>query len=155
VKASTVSRNRILDEPQRTYVEDSPKFGLRLVTCLLGILLGVVVVLVRHTMVPTFQSAAEVERSLRQPVFSEIPLHASPSDVLVTDPYLSYAEAPSPDDDARFLEAFRGLRGNVYCAASGSCGRIISLSSPAQGDGKTTCALALAAALAADHNSVL
>jgi Mrp family chromosome partitioning ATPase len=47
------------------------------------------------------------------------------------------------------------LRANVYRAGSGGYGQVLLLSSPGQGDGKTTCALSLAAALASDVHSVL
>ena len=59
------------------------------------------------------------------------------------------------DTGSSFTEAFRTLRANLYRAGSSGVGRILLITSPNDGDGKTTCALALAAALAADGKRVV
>jgi len=54
-----------------------------------------------------------------------------------------------------FAEAFRHLRTNIYYAGPLKDDRVILMTSPSQGDGKTLCTLALAASLAADGKRVL
>jgi capsular exopolysaccharide synthesis family protein len=56
-----------------------------------------------------------------------------------------------------FVEAFRTLRTNLYLAAPSSTGegKVVLVTSPSPGDGKSTCALSLAWILAADGKRVL
>jgi Mrp family chromosome partitioning ATPase len=57
--------------------------------------------------------------------------------------------------DPGYAEAFRALRTNLYRSLPGEHGKVVLVTSPATGDGKTTCALSLAAMLAADNRRVL
>jgi capsular exopolysaccharide synthesis family protein len=59
------------------------------------------------------------------------------------------------DTGSSFTEAFRALRANLYRSGATGVGRVLLITSPNAGDGKTTCALALAAALAADGKRVV
>jgi tyrosine-protein kinase Etk/Wzc len=153
-KASTVSKNRILDLPQIPYWEDAPKLSIRMMSGLLGLLLGCLFVLVRNLMASTLQSESEIRTLARDvPVLASIP--AAPTrgrqhqlgsrlhDVLGTDPGSALAEA------------FRALRANAYKSAQRGAGFITVVSSTVPGDGKTTVALGLAAMLAADKRTVL
>lgn len=162
VKASTISKNRILDEPEIAHRESSPRLMLRLASLPFGLLLGVALVLVRGLFGGVFQGAGEVQRSIEPlPVFASVPRyrgtrgpHARP------EPILDPERAP----DAGFVEAFRTLRTHLYHALARSAreadvpegiGGLIVVTSPCPGDGKTTCALALASLLAADGRNVL
>jgi tyrosine-protein kinase Etk/Wzc len=156
-KASTVSRNRVLDLPEPTYAEDTPKLALRLSSGLLGVLLGALVVVVRYLLASTFQSEADVRRTLAAfPILAAIPgprkrnrpqeprADAPSSDAIALDPRSGYAEA------------FRLLRSNLYKQESSeNAGRVVLLTSPAADDGKTNTCLSLAAMLAADKRSVV
>jgi tyrosine-protein kinase Etk/Wzc len=151
VKASTVSKNRILDMPRIAYREDSPKLGTRMASLVFGLLLGVIVVLSRRFLSSTLQSEREV--------------HAVGRDlnVLAYIPREPRSEASATDKggllniDARapFTEAFRTLRANLYLASDPSRGNVVLLTSPVPGDGKTTTTIFLAAVLAADGKQVL
>jgi uncharacterized protein involved in exopolysaccharide biosynthesis len=64
IKASTLSKNRVLDAPQAPHREDSPKLMLRLASAPLGLLLGVVLVLARSLFAGSFQSEADARAAL-------------------------------------------------------------------------------------------
>jgi len=156
IKASTVSKNRVLDSPEVPYREDSPKLLLRIASAPLGLLLGVLLVLLRSSLAGTFQSESDVRRSTaRWPIFARVPrrlvsvrrgraaLPDTPFDVLAGD--LNF----------EFVEAFRTLRANLFYSALGKTSQVVLITSPSPGDGKTTCALSLAAVLAANGQRVL
>jgi Mrp family chromosome partitioning ATPase len=66
-----------------------------------------------------------------------------------------YDLAALPFDGLGFAEAFRTLRANLYYNLSGPLGKVVLITSPSPGDGKTTTTLCLAGALAADQKRVL
>lgn len=153
-KASTVSKNRVLDQPEIPFWEDSPKATLRLASAPLGILLGIAVVLVASMFSRHFQSSADVASLAgRIPISATLPMAVSGNRLGSgsTDGMLTGRVSAS------FLEAFRTLRTNLYLAAPAvpNEGKVILITSPAPGDGKTTCALSLAWVLAADGQKVL
>ena len=156
IKASTLSKNRVLDAPQAPYREDSPKLLLRLASAPLGLLLGVVLVLGRAFFASTFQSEADA-RSVagRLSVLTVIPrrLRRRGERRGVVGPG-SY-DVVGADLGSSFTEAFRTLRARLYRVRSGSAGQVLLVTSPREGDGKTTCVLGLAALLAADGKRVL
>jgi tyrosine-protein kinase Etk/Wzc len=156
IKASTISKNHVLDVPGIPHREDSPLLLLRLaVGALLGLSLGALLVVARRLMAVTFQSEKELRKQLGGlPVFGALPQHAAPTrrgrppagpsfDVFAADPH------------APFAEAFRHLRTNIYYSGAGRTDTVLLVTSPSQGDGKTLCTLSLAAALAADGKRVL
>jgi len=170
-KAATMSRNRILDAAVVPYREDSPALGIRLMAgLLLGLLGSAGLVVVRGWSAPTFQSESELARELPQLAGERSPpvLALVPQSVLAGAGRLSVralrrlepaaARSPSPAPtfapNSAFAEAFRHLRTNLYLAA-GRPARVVLISSPSPGDGKSVCARALAAALAADGKHVV
>jgi Mrp family chromosome partitioning ATPase len=68
------------------------------------------------------------------------------------DPWLDRCASPV---DREFDEAFRTLRTNLYFFRLSETPKTVLVTSPSAGDGKTTCALALASLLAADQKMVL
>lgn len=156
-KASTVSKNRILDLPEVPFFESAPKLGMRLGSAPLGLLLGIVIVLTGSFFSRTYQSSSDVHGSLGStPVFATLPQG------LPNSKRLRSAEQASMDVWQQqvsfgFLEAFRTLRTNIYLAAPAQSleGRVVLVTSPSPGDGKTTSALSLAWILAADGKKVL
>lgn len=153
LRASTVSMNRVLDAPDVSYKESGPKLWLRLLSAPFGAVLGILWVLARGLTSSRFESAADAERTLSMvPVLANIPVRrkqrrsktgaANPFDLLAVGA------------ESGYVEAFRILRTNLYRTAP-SGGQIVLFTSPAHGDGKTSCTLALAALLVADGRSVL
>jgi succinoglycan biosynthesis transport protein ExoP len=85
----------------------------------------------------TFRSTAEIEDELGLPVLETVPTtsHAAPPDLIVEKPL------------GRFAQAFRNLKSGPLFGP-GATGRVVAIASALPGEGKTTCALALARALA-------
>lgn len=154
IKASTLSKNRVLDLPQPPLKEDSPKLALRLASAPLGLLLGVVLALGRRLLAGSFQSEAEAQSALGQ-VLASVPrrLRRRGERRGVAGP--GSFDVVSDDLGSSFTEAFRTLRAKLYRFAAPSGGRSVLVTSACEGDGKTTCTLALAALLAADGKRVL
>jgi tyrosine-protein kinase Etk/Wzc len=154
-KASTVSHNRVLDAPQASMRESAPKLPLRLGSLLIGLLAGAAIVLVRRFVAVTYQSEAETRRSASGvPVFASVPREIASFGGARKARRLEPAELWTNPHSA-FAESFRTLRTNLYRLSGGQSGFVVLFTSPSPGDGKTTCALSLAALLAADGRSVL
>jgi Mrp family chromosome partitioning ATPase len=153
-KASTVSKNRILDTAYVPLQEDSPKLYLHLASAILGLLLGAAIVILRGLFSAVFRVENDVRGMLGPlPVFARIPARQrSRAELREGAPAFDLmAEHSSP----AYVEAFRSLRTNVYRALPGEHGKVILVTSPEARDGKTSCALSLAAMLAADNRRVL
>jgi tyrosine-protein kinase Etk/Wzc len=152
-KASTISKNRVLDAAEVPYLEKWPKVWLPLVGIVIGLMLGSVMVLLRGQVSGRLQHGLDIRRYLgRVPVFATIPRVNLPKR-LKSDgaAYASEAERLS----AAYLEAFRTLRTNLYDARAWGRGTVVLMTSPCNGDGKTTCAYSLASTLARAGTSVL
>lgn len=153
IKASTVSKNRILDAPQAPYREDSPKLLLRLASLPLGFLLGALGVVLSGAFGGRIQSESELRHHLAAPVVGRLPTRRGrrrrKSETL--------ADFDFPDEtrDPDWLEACRTLRANVYRMFGGPEQGVVLVTSPAKGDGKTLCVLSLAELFAADGKSTL
>jgi tyrosine-protein kinase Etk/Wzc len=153
IKASTLSKNRVLDAPQLPHREDSPKLLLRLASAPLGLLVGVLLVLGRSRFAGTLQSEGDARSLLGGVnVLGIIPrrlrrrgLRPGLEDDL---------DVIGDDVGSRFVEAFRSVRAKLYRSCKFG-GQALLLSSPTDRDGKTTCALGLAALLAADGKRVV
>ena len=144
-KASTISRSRVLDTPEVPYREDSPALALRLVLgALMGLCAGLVVVVLRWMLSGKLQSDRQVRRTLGpRPLWAAIP-----HDDLRAKKTFPWG-TPSG-----FAEAFRHLRTSIYCDGA-ETDKVVVVTSPGAGDGKTLCTISLAAALATDNKRVL
>jgi Mrp family chromosome partitioning ATPase len=157
VKASTVSRNRVLDPARVDYKEESPRLPLRLLSGIGGLLLGAAVVVLGRLLSSNFASEAEVQSSLSPlPVLASVPKRrqrwARGRRKLVEGPF----ELLGGDVNFEFVEAFRALRARLYqTALTPEGGEVLLVTSPSRGDGKTTVVRSLASVLAADRKSVL
>jgi len=148
IKASTLSKNRVLDAPEVAVREDSPKLMLRLASLPLGLLVGVLLVLVGSFLSRALQSETDARSvALGSPILASLPRRKRKLprtlDVLGTE------------RNSSFAEAFRTLRTRLYQLGTSTAGKVVLVSSPSAGDGKTTCVLSLAALLAADRQRVL
>ncbi len=157
-KASTLSKNRVIDAPQPPPREDSPKLLLRLASFFAGLLLGVAVVVVRSIFSDKFQSEADVQRGASDlPLFGIIPAYEVQKPkrrvgyVGGVAVFQAFADAPH----SAFAEALRTLRAGLRRWVPNGGGCVLLVTSPSQGDGKTTIALGLAAVLAAESKRVL
>jgi tyrosine-protein kinase Etk/Wzc len=154
VKASTVSKNRVLDAPVPPLREDSPKLALRLASGPVGILLGILLLVGRALTADTFQSESELRRALGAvPVWGRVPRKKKRTRRSLLGP--RSFELPFEPPEEEFDEAFRALRTNLYCAQPDEAAGVVLVTSPRTGDGKSTTALSLAALLAAEGRRTL
>jgi tyrosine-protein kinase Etk/Wzc len=154
VKASKVSKNRILDFPQVPYKESSPVLAMRFASAPIGLLLGAIFVILRALFATTLQSERDVRRVIGNiPIFASIPRLASGPDKR-HDPSVKL-DILGQDPASGVTEAFRTLRTHLYRAAANDTGQVVLITSPCPGDGKTTCLLSLATMLSADRKRVL
>lgn len=158
-KASTVSKNRILDAPQLPLREDSPKLMLHLASGILGLLFGAAFVILRGLFSGVFRRENDVRVVLGPiQVFARLPTRLARLRGKNPDaawPVPPVFDVMAPQADVGYAEALRSLRTNLYRALPGEHGKVVLVTSPSLGDGKTTCALSLAAMLAADNRRVL
>jgi capsular exopolysaccharide synthesis family protein len=155
-KASTVSKNRVLDPPRIPYKEDSPKLLLRMASVFLGLLLGVIVVLLRRFLSPTLQSERELRAAAADvSVFACVPRESLTQALPESLPLATTVPVLTVDHRSAYAEAFRTLRTNLSFASWSAGGNVVLITSPCPGDGKTTTTLSLAAVLAADGKQVL
>jgi tyrosine-protein kinase Etk/Wzc len=151
-KASTISKSHVIDAPTIPSLEASPKLKFRIPLGLfLGVFLGVSLVLVRWRLATAFQSETEIRNAMPTgSLFASIPRYAADkkSEAKVLDVLASDLRSP-------FAEAFRLLRTNLYYSGSRERDKVIIVSSPGPGEGKTLTTLSLAAMLASDGKRVL
>ncbi len=151
IKGSTISRNRVLDKPEMPYREDAPRLSLRLGSGLLGLLLGAAFLLLRRWFGGTFLNTDDAHVAAGNvPVLAHVPRRRR----RLSARQLAAGDTLSGKLQPAFAEAFRALRTNVY-ALLGERERVLLITSPAPGDGKTLSAYSLAAILVADHKRVL
>ncbi|HEX5657410.1 MAG TPA: GNVR domain-containing protein [Polyangiales bacterium] len=150
LKASTVSKNRVLDRPEAPVEESSPKLLLAFASGVLGLVIGMCIVLFQRFAATTLQSEQEVRAIAGgAPVLASVPKRSMPAErEQGFDSLMGERVSGS-------AEAFRGLRASIYQSSRQGAGSVILITSPSQGDGKTLTALSLAAVLAADQKWVL
>ncbi|HEX4340817.1 MAG TPA: GNVR domain-containing protein [Polyangiaceae bacterium] len=149
IKASRVSKNRVLDAPVESYLEDSPNPLIRLAIMVAIAFAGVAFVLLRRTFSGALQSEADVLNTVGAvAVMTSVPRR----------PKVKSGRSAFGGLTSGFAEAFRMLRTNLYFAdrrPGEHEGSVILVTSPSPGDGKTTVVFGLAQALAADRKTVL
>ena len=149
IKASTLSKNRILDAPDVPLWEDTPMLPLRFASILVGLLLGAGIVVIQSLFSKTLQSHADVRRIVGNvPILAAIPQHPwknklAPNDLVAQYPSSSYTEA------------FRTMRVKLCAGEHADPGKVFVVTSPGPAGGTTTCVRSLASVLCADGKSVL
>jgi capsular exopolysaccharide synthesis family protein len=124
----------------------------------LGLLGGLCLVWLAEVTDKSFRNPDEIRRRLGLPVIGHIPLIKADRRALVAAREAS--AAPEPGLVAYYrpksleAEAFRGLRTSLYFSTRGGH-KVIQVTSPESGDGKTTLAANLAVSIAQSGKSVL
>ncbi|MET0286490.1 MAG: GNVR domain-containing protein, partial [Polyangiales bacterium] len=151
LKASTVSKNRVLDRPEAPVEEASPKLLLGFASGVLGLVIGMCIVLFKRFAASTLQSEQEIRAIAGgAPVLASVPRRS-----LAASERGQGFDSLMGERISGSAEAFRALRASIYQSGRQGTGSVILLTSPSQGDGKTLTALSLAAVLAADQKWVL
>jgi tyrosine-protein kinase Etk/Wzc len=153
IKASTVSKNRVLDVPQLPYKEDAPKLLMRIASAPLGLLLGAIAVVLGALLSGKLQSENDVSRLALAPVIARLPTRRGLR--RRTSEEVSSFEFSREPRDAEWIEACRALRMNVYRLTEAVERPVILVTSPVSRDGKTVCVLSLAEMLAADGKATV
>jgi tyrosine-protein kinase Etk/Wzc len=157
VKASTVSRNRVLDPARVSYLEESPRLPLRLLSGFIGLAFGAGLVVLGRLLSNSFSTEAEVQSTLSPlPVLASVPKRRQRWARGRRKVAESGFDLLGGDVNFEFVEAFRALRTRLYqTALAPEGGEVLMVTSPSRGDGKTTVVRSLASILAADGRSVL
>jgi uncharacterized protein involved in exopolysaccharide biosynthesis len=154
-KASTLSKNRVLDPPGLPVREDSPKLLLRLASFLLGLALGAFVVIAQTIWSRRLETESDVQHAAGAlPILGRIPARPKATRWQKTEAEaLCFVLAAQPRSD--FVESFRVLRTSLRrWSPDGSAG-VFLVTSPCAGDGKTTVAFSLATLFAAEGKRVM
>ena len=114
-----------------------------------GLLLGFAYAMVRNTLDKRLRSAEDVERIFGVPVAGVLPLSKSMDRHSSGSTHLVVLDKAGSRDDGGAAEAFRKLRTNLLFMDVDNPPRVIVVTSPGPGDGKSTIAANLAAAIAA------
>lgn len=156
-KASTILKSRALDKPKIPRLEASPRLDFELLGAAgVGLLLGVTLVYVRRRLAHTFQSEGELRAFAGHlPVLAMIPRHPAKRGRGSAQEMLSGPAVLQADPRSPFAEAFRLLRTNLYYSGAPFGEKLILVTSPGPGDGKTMTSVSLAASLAIDGRRVL
>ncbi len=104
----------------------------------------------------TFRSLDEIRHTLGVPVVGHIPL-IKRSQQVISDAYPEFAPIMCTihQESSHLSEAFRGVRTSLYFSTSGQDCKVIQITSPVPGDGKSTIVANLAVAIAKSGKSVL
>lgn len=117
----------------------------------LGLLLGIGAALIVDKLSNIYYSAQELKDNTRLPLLGIVPLR---KDLETTNP-TQLSRAIQQPNSASFFEVFRSLYTNILLLGSDTPIRSLVISSPVQGDGKSTVAIQLAQAAAAMGQRVL
>ena len=152
VRSGIVGNASVVDPARRPHRPARPKVGLVLV---LGVLLGLgggaATVLARRTWAGAARDADEIEAATGLPVYAGIP-HSPKQEEIERDARrapelpLRLLAALAPDDPA--VEQLRGLRTMLHFALADAPTRVVAVSSPAPGAGKSFVCMNLAHLLA-------
>ncbi len=128
-KASTISKNRIIDRALVPTAPFKPKKKLIVIIgFVLGVVFAVIIVILIDFLSTKIKSIEEIERHVKLPILGLIP-HFRKKGIVVID---------SPK--SRITEAFRTLRTNIEFIPVKNKSKIISVTSTVGGEGKSTVA---------------
>lgn len=126
--------------------------------CCLGLLAGGILAYVAEVTDRTFRSPDDIRGRLGLPVLGSIPFHIPASDGRATagpGQNLHRLLATYHESHSAYAEAYRGLRTSLYFSTQGEGAKVIQITSPSAGDGKTTLAANLGVVIAQSGKKVL
>ncbi|OYY57303.1 MAG: capsular biosynthesis protein [Sulfurovum sp. 28-43-6] len=147
IKASTVSKNRIIDRALLPEFPIKPKRKLIvLVGLILGLILGIALAFLREFLDDRIKEEEDVTKHTNVPILGNIPhIKESNEKVFV-----------SSSPKSAIAESFRNLRTNLQFMAKGTQGHVIAVTSTVGGEGKTTVCINLGAIMSmSDKKTVI
>jgi capsular exopolysaccharide synthesis family protein len=151
----------VICPPDPGYQVKPQLLKVMLAAAFLGLLTGIGVVYLRDMLDQRFRGPEEVSRQLGLPVMGHIPLipagttEESPTNGDARQPVLNAALCTYHEPLGGPAEAYRAVRTSLYYSAEVAGQRVIQITSPGPGDGKTTLAANLAVAMAGSGKRVL
>jgi capsular exopolysaccharide synthesis family protein len=135
---------RVLAEP-RPGIQIEPKAAnVFPVAVLLGLVLGIGLAYLAELSDKSFRSPEDIRRRLGLPVVGHVPVIVPGGGADGLDPMLCSHHRPQSAE----AEAYRGVRTALYFSVGGKDHKVIQITSPGLGDGKTTLAANLAVSMA-------
>jgi capsular exopolysaccharide synthesis family protein len=134
-------------------------FPVYAVACLLGFVAGFGMAYLAEVSDQSFRTPDEIRRQLGLPIIGHIPFFEKKEEVLqksgAEGSFLSPILCTQYRSKSREAEAYRVVRTSVYFSNRGQGHKIIQVTSPNVGDGKSTLAANLAVSIAQSGKSVL
>ncbi len=128
---------------------------IAVLSTMLGLLFGGGWALLREITDRVFRNPSEIRNMFDVPVLGQIPKIKKASEIDEEFANISPIVATLHDGHSRFAESFRGVRTALQFSNSRSSNRVIQITSPLPGDGKSTIAANLAALTAKSGKRVL
>jgi succinoglycan biosynthesis transport protein ExoP len=143
----------IVDRGQVTGLPVIPNYPLALeIAAFAGVFLGIVVAFIRRSLDNSVRLPKDVESAVQMPVMAYLPLFSTAKATLsLTTGGSVLIDSPG----APISESFRALRTSILFSRPDSKSKILLITSPAPGDGKSTVAFNLAVAFAQQRCRVL
>jgi capsular exopolysaccharide synthesis family protein len=146
-RASTVNDTRVASPAEIPLQPARPRPVVTILAgTLMGLLTGFAFAFGKRAVSGKVQSAEEVTKLMRSPLYGMLPAHRHRSPQ--TKVYLERAQDP-------FTEAMRFVRDNIYQRNGGGKGGVLLITSPTAGDGRTEAALNLVRSLADDGKKTI
>jgi capsular exopolysaccharide synthesis family protein len=145
-KASNVADNKILDQAQ---VESSEKIAPKtarnkMIALVIGILIPLSIIILIEYFNDKIMDPRDIEKITRVPILGTIGHNDKVSEITVAD-----------NPKSALSESFRALRTNLQYVLHGSDKKMICITSTISGEGKTFCAVNLAAIIAQSNKKTL
>ncbi|MFD2366437.1 polysaccharide biosynthesis tyrosine autokinase [Pseudoduganella sp. GCM10020061] len=158
VKASKVGNVRLIDDAVVALVPVRPKRSLMVAIALIaGLFIGVIVAFIKKSLFGGIQDPGEVERALGLPISAAIP-HSSKQESLFADmssgkQKLAVLAQADPTEGA--IEALRSFRTSLQFSLLGAKNKIVMITGPTPGVGKSFVSVNFATVLASAGKKVL
>ena len=152
---------QVICPPEVGYQVRPQLLKVMLAAAFLGLLSGIGMVYLRDMLDQRFRGPDEVSKQLGLPIMGHIPLipEASSEEVAAngdaSQPVPNHGLCTYYDPLGGPAEAYRAVRTSLYYSAEVAGQRVIQITSPGPGDGKTTLAANLAVAMAGSGKRVL
>jgi capsular exopolysaccharide synthesis family protein len=149
-KASTVSRNRVLDKARHSYKTQPNRNLITGVGIFLGFIIGAMIAFVRNFLDDTIKSIDDIKKGTDAVILGVIP---SVEDIDKDKNIGSLKVFDSPRSS--FTESFRNIRSNLKFMMNDNSSKVLTVTSTVGGEGKTTISSNLAGIISLTQKKVI